>query len=333
MATTKYAHARYILINRELRRKRWVKTAEIKARIEEELGLKISGRQIEKDIEAMKTDLFLNYQAPIEYDKQNKAYKYTDRSFSIEKIPLKEEEILALKFYAASLNQYRDYGVFKDFSTALAKVVEAVSIKSSISEKEDSRLIIQTDNNEDIRGVEYLSEIAKAIDKRRKIQLAYKKFEDQEAKIRIFDPYLLKEYKNRWYIIGKLDGADFMTTFALDRVVKLSMLESSFVPDCDFDHQKYFKYSFGITTPDSAPLKVVLLFSPSEANYIKTLKIHSTQQIISDNKHGLKISIEVYPCYELHEYILSKGSHIRVISPKSLRKEIAAMLAESLKLY
>ena len=130
MAKTKFAFGRYKIINRELRKKEWVKTSELKSRIESELGESISNRMIEKDLENMKFDPILGYNAPIIYDKKNKDHCYSDRTFSIEKFNLGEEEILALKFHAASLNQYRNSSLFKDFSNALQKVVEAVSIVS-----------------------------------------------------------------------------------------------------------------------------------------------------------------------------------------------------------
>lgn len=133
MARSKFAYGRYQIINRELRKKPWVKTSELKKRIESELGQTISTRQIDKDLDDMKSDILLGYNAPIKYDQSNKGYSYTDRSYSIDKFNLGEEEILALKFHAASLNQYRNSSLFKDFSNALQKVVEAVSIKTSIT--------------------------------------------------------------------------------------------------------------------------------------------------------------------------------------------------------
>jgi predicted DNA-binding transcriptional regulator YafY len=322
MPKTKYAHARYLLINRELRRKSRVKTSDIRESIINELGFKISSRQVEKDIAAMRDDSFLQYYAPIEYDKREKAYYYTDRDFSIERFQLKEEEILALKFHAATLNQYRDYSLFKDFSSALKKVVEMVSINSRIRAETNSRLIIQTDNATEIIGIEYLAEIAAAIDRRVKVAIGYKKFEDEKEKERVISPYLLKEYKNRWYVIGKLDNQKNISTFALDRVTYLRVLEIDYAIDPGFDAENYFQHSFGITRSDSKPEKIALMFTPSQGNYIKTLKVHPSQNIISDTKKGLKIEILVSPCYELYEFIISQGANVKVISPKWLKTKI-----------
>jgi predicted DNA-binding transcriptional regulator YafY len=333
MAVSKFAHGRYLLINRELRKNHWVKTSQLREKIESELSLSITQRQIEKDLEAMKSDSFLKYYAPIDYDKKNKAYCYTDREFNIERFSLKDDEILALKFCAAMLNQYRDSGLFKDFSNALKKVVEAVSIKSLITGSIDSRLIVQTDTNVEVKGIQFLSEIANAIDKRKKILFGYKKFEDDEPTDRRFAPYLLKEHKSRWYIVGRLDGESFIRTFALDRITVLTAIEEGFEPDIDFDAIKYYQSSFGITAPDGKEELIVMLFSPQEGNYIKTLKIHHTQEIISTTKRGLKVSIRVKPCYELFEYILGKGSDLKILSPKKFANHVAKIHSMSARQY
>ncbi len=333
MAHSKFADARYRLINRELKKKDWVKTSELKRKIESELGHTISLRQIEKDMNNMQNDVFLNFDAPIKYDKSNKAYQYTDRSFSIEKFNLREDEILALKFHAASLNQYRDSGIFKDFSNALQKVVEAVSIKSQLDAGTNSRLIVQTDNVVTSKGSQYLTVIAQAIEGRKKIEFHYKKFGDLESKNRLFLPYLLKEYKNRWYLIGKLDNGEHVLTFALDRITGLKNTSDNFIIDSSFDHNKYFKYSFGITKPEKPPVKITLLFTPQQGNYIKSLPIHHSQKIISEDKKGLKVCIETIPSYELFEYIVGQGTAVKVVSPKRFANDVKAIHQAAFKQY
>ncbi|HKR06115.1 MAG TPA: hypothetical protein VJY62_15870, partial [Bacteroidia bacterium] len=163
MSLNKYAYGRYQVIDRELHKKDWVKTKDLKDKIELEMGLPISTRQLQKDIIAMKQDSLLGWNAPIVYDQKSKAFRYSDKTFSIKKFDLKEDEVSALKFYAASIYQYREYGLFKDFSNALQKVVEAVSIKSQIP-MGNSRLIVQTDNITLWKGIEFLTCLAKAID-------------------------------------------------------------------------------------------------------------------------------------------------------------------------
>jgi len=114
MALSKHPFGRYQVIDRELGRKEWVKTKELKEAIEDELSITVSERMINEDINAMKYDPLLGYSAPIEYNSHHKAYYYTDRSYTIKAFGLKENDINALMFYAKTINQYKEYEVFRD---------------------------------------------------------------------------------------------------------------------------------------------------------------------------------------------------------------------------
>ncbi len=132
MPQNKFAYARYKLIDRELSRKEFVKTSEIVDLCKDELGFTVSPRTIQDDIKVMQNDSFLGYFAPIDYNNSRKAYYYTDSSFSITRFGLKEEEINILQLFAGKLNLYKNYDIFKDFSNAIEKVLQAVQIRRSI---------------------------------------------------------------------------------------------------------------------------------------------------------------------------------------------------------
>ena len=142
MAKSKHSFGRYQIIDRELGRKDWVKTKELKEIIENELSINVSERMINEDINAMKDDPLLGYEAPIEYTKTKKAYYYSDRNYTIKAFGLREGDISALAFYAKAINQYREYEVFKDFTSAIEKVLDAVTIRKGISNIEHARFIV-----------------------------------------------------------------------------------------------------------------------------------------------------------------------------------------------
>jgi predicted DNA-binding transcriptional regulator YafY len=333
MPKNKHAFGRYRLINRELRKKPFVKTKDLQKAINDELCINITVRQIQLDIEAMSSDPLLGYEAPIEYDKYNKAYKYTDRNYSINSFNLKDEEIIALKFHAASLNQYKEHGLFKDFSSVLQKVVEAVEVNSKINTNLHNQLIVQTDNYTPGKGGEYLSIIAEAIDRKVKIAFKYKKFDDKKSKEWRVHPYLLKEYKNRWYLICKSEISSQILTFALDRVSNVEKIDEICQIDKSFDPVKLFKYSFGITTLNDPPEVINLLFSPKQAKYVKSLPIHKSQKEIKETKKGLHVRIEVIPSYEFYEYILGQGANVKVLSPDKIKQKVKKFHKEALTGY
>ncbi len=320
MPQNKYAFARYHIIDRELSRKEFVKSSEIVDICRDEFGFTISAKQIQEDMKAMQYDSFLGYNAPIDYNRSKKAYYYIDSSYSITRFGLKEDEINTLQLFAGKLNVYKEYEIFKDFSNALEKVLQAVQIRKSIKNVQE-RQFIQTQNAPKCLGTEYIPDIITALEEHKVIEFEYQRFGADEIKKRNFRPYLLKEDSNRWYVIGKLKGKDPLTTFAIDRILSLKVTYEYFTPE-EINFEDYFKYSFGIIVEETPPVEVVLSFEPYQGNYIKTLPLHHTQKILNDNNRELKVSVMVKPSYEFYSKILSFGKSVKVLSPKKVRREI-----------
>jgi predicted DNA-binding transcriptional regulator YafY len=333
MPKSKNQFLRYHIINEALRNYSWVKTNKLQSLIEDKLMEEVNPRTIQMDIKAMKEDTRLAFYAPVEYDSKKKAYRYTDRDYSINNFALKTDEIVALKFYASCLKIYSEYGIFKDFSNAIQKIVDGVSIKHSLKRETNPSLIVQTDTDLHVGGTQFLTDIVHAIDGQYNIEFVYKKYgEDGEAK-RIISPYLLKEYKNRWYILGVPEGETIIKTYGLDRMATLEMAPQTKFTEVEFDHGKYFKHSFGITANDSGVEKIVLEFAAKEADYIKSLPVHTSQKIVKETRDSIRVSIEVIPCYELFEFILSKTPDVKVIAPSKLANHIELQLSKGLGKY
>lgn len=322
MAISKHPIGRYQVIDRELGRKDWVKTKELKYLIEDELSIAVSERMINEDINAMKDDPILGYFAPIEYNTAKKAYYYTDKTYTIKAFGLKEEDINALMFYAKTINQYKEYDVFKDFSNAIEKVLDAVTIRKGLSNREQRRTVVQTERTPKLTGSELIPLIVQALDMNFVIEFEYQKFEDSVSKKVKLQPHLLKEDRHRWYVLGRINDHDEPTIkYALDRILSAKILEEKFEP-AEFDFDLYFAHSFGITVTNDDPVDVVLSFTPLQGNYLKTLKIHHTQETLIDNDEEYRISVRVAPSWEFYEKILGYGNTVKVISPIEIIEEV-----------
>lgn len=322
MAISKHPFGRYQVIDRELCRKDWVKSKELKEIIQDELSINVSLRMINSDIDAMKNDPLLGYSAPIEYNNIRKAYYYSDKSFTIKAFGLRENDINALMFYAKTINQYKEYEVFRDFTNAIEKVLDAVNIRKGISRLEQARSVVQTERIPKLTGSELIPTIIQALDTNCIIEFDYQKFDDSPPKFTQLQPYLLKEDRHRWYILGKLEKYNKpITTYALDRMKSLKILEEKFTP-IDFNFDDYFKYSFGITVTDDEPLEIILSFTVLQGKYLKALKIHNTQKTLIDNEDEYRVSVIVKPSWEFYEKILGYGPTVQIISPKSVIDEL-----------
>lgn len=332
MAISKHPFGRYHVIDRELRKHDFVKTKELKEIIEDELCIHVSEKMINEDINAMRYDSLLGYFAPIAYNNSNKAYYYTDREYTIKAFGLNDNDINAIMFYAKAINQYKEYEVFEDFSNAIEKVLDAVNIRKGISSLEQAKTIVQTESTPKVTGSQWIPKIVSAIDTNFTILLDYQKFCQSTHSIREVEPYLLKEDRHRWYVIGRTVSNGKITTYSLDRINDLAISEKRFSPS-NFDFNEYFRYSFGITVPEVDPVEVILSFNQLQGFYLKTLPLHSTQKTLIDSEDEFRISVTAKPSWEFYEKLLGYGGKVRVISPQLVIDTLKSIAGQIIKRY
>ena len=331
MAITKQQLGRYHVIDKLLSNGDRVKTSEIRKAILYELEIEVSAKTINNDINDMISNIALGYYAPIIKDTSKKAYYYSDPDYTIKAFGLKDADVNALQFYANTIKQYKDYEVFKDFSSAVEKILAVLASSKGSASAEKARAIVQTERTPLVTGGHMIPKLVDAINAKSIIVFKYQKFDNDKVKEVRLHPYLLKEDRHLWYILGK-NSKGYFITYALDRITELTILDEKFILD-DFDFEDYFKYSFGITVTDEEPINVVLSFTPFQGKYIKALPIHPTQNIITDNEKEFKISVNVRPAYEFYEKILGYGASVKVISPQEIVTEIKNRIEEASKLY
>jgi predicted DNA-binding transcriptional regulator YafY len=129
----------------------------------------------------------------------------------------------------------------------------------------------------------------------------------------------MKEFKNRWYVLGKDVKDSKVKTFALDRLTNLDITKLKFVYPKDFKPEETFRYSFGIISPiNEKPQEITLSFDSVQGKYIKTLPLHHTQEILNDNTDELKIKLNLCITHDFIMELLSFGDNVMVIKPKTL---------------
>lgn len=183
------------------------------------------------------------------------------------------------------------------------------------------------------RGLHWLSGLVHAITHQKLITLNYTKFWEGVSHKKILEPYAVKEFKNRWYLLAheKNDDKYFIKTFGLDRISDLEIAPSTFKPR-KYDAEKDFQNSFGIiSTLNEIPQEIILSFDAEQANYVKTLPIHHSQEILVDNNQEFRIKLTLVPTYDFEQEILSKGSSFKIISPESFKNHMKAEVEEMLK--
>jgi len=184
------------------------------------------------------------------------------------------------------------------------------------------------------QGTENIYGILHAIKNRLQISFNYQKFWEEAISQRTVAPYALKEFKNRWYIMAKDLKDNRVKSFALDRLSKLELTNTHFEFPKDHSIEETYKYCFGIISPDkNEPQEIILSFNAFQGKYIKTLPLHTTQEILLDNVQELRIKLKLCITYDLIVELLSYSHHMKVLEPKSLADEIKSLHQKAFDQY
>ena len=328
MSENKLAASRYRIINDSiLDQRRPFPTLEYLAnRCSSLLNLSISASTIEKDIATMRKPHPAGLGAPIVYSKIQKGYVYGEKGFSIQELNLKNEEWEALNFAAQLLYQYKEVPIFANFKNAIERINTRFSLGFSADEPITDPFI-QFEQSVDTKGMKWINGLYAAIQKRFAFTFTYHNIYKKETKQYQLVPYLLKEHRNRWYIIGWREDKQQYATFGLDRLSNLVIIEQKHKRRSDFNANQFFEYATGIMKGADKSSEVQLTIQHPISQLVLLEPLHPSQKITSHQAGQIKLSITVFENEEFYATILSLGAHCTVNKPASLRKKIKEMVA------
>lgn len=292
-------------------------------------GTQISIRQIREDIKYMRDRV--TYNAPIEaypFDGRKSYYRYSDPTFSIFNNELTTEEVASLRSAIDILSRFR--GV--PSNAWLENVISSLEYRFGITANTEN--IVSFEQNERLKGTEFLGELIDAAMNHQPLQVLYRTFARKE-RTSVIHPYHIKQFNNRWFLIGLQEGdhGNYLTNKALDRIVTFSPARVPFIPNKSIDFGEYFKDVVGVTLPADhpEPEEVLLQFDSSRFPYVVNKPIHPSQIVIDEKKHIIKLLVR--PNKELEAYIFSFGQQVEVLQPLWLRTQIAEKIEELLEKY
>lgn len=184
-------------------------------------------------------------------------------------------------------------------------------------------------------GLEHLETVINAIKGHHVLQMGYMKFSDSVPYSTLIEPYCLKLFHQRWYLLGKSDRRDGnLGVFALDRMTELTETDQRFKMDAKFDAETYFSEYFGVIPDQTVKAERIVLraYSPMD-NYLRTLPLHHSQKEIDTEKQNALFEYRIAPTHDFIQAILKEGHELEVIEPESLRKTIHEALIKAFKRY
>lgn len=173
---------------------------------------------------------------------------------------------------------------------------------------------------------EHLQQVIDAMRNANRINVTYRRYGDAKPSVWKLEPYCIKLFRRRWYLLGRFKDSGFIT-LSFDRMEEIIITEEIFKLDRNFDAQTYFSDYFGVMTDDRVPVQsIVLRAYGNEPYYLRDLPLHPSQKEIAVTKDYTDFEVTLHPTRDFLAYILSRGGWVQVISPENIVLEIKQML-------
>jgi predicted DNA-binding transcriptional regulator YafY len=224
------------------------------------------------------------------------------------------------KYEVIDVEEDKDYDrIFESFET-----LSAINISNHIGKK------IVLERKAD-KGTEHLHGILYAIENNWLLTFQHQSYWKDEPTFRTLQPILIKEAQHRWYLVGWDVEKKEIRNFGLDRISNLEITQQKGKP-LDIDLTQYYHHAIGIETYEKAE-KVIIACSPYQAQYLKSLPIHPSQKVLSENEKVCLFELFVHPTNEFIMEVFKYNNTIEVIEPKWLREEITKRVQDMVKHY
>jgi predicted DNA-binding transcriptional regulator YafY len=213
------------------------------------------------------------------------------------------------------------------------RMLEAFDLFNSLNVSQDLKPYIHLEQRTPA-GTENLFGLIHAIKNHFQIEFLHKKFWEDQTKFRKVEPYALKEFKNRWYLVAKDLADDSIKTFGLDRISELQITGLKFIDPVNIDVREKFRFFFGIISPNELlPEEIILSFDPNQGRFVKSLPLHSTQEVVLENENEFRIKLKICITRDFVMELLSFGDSVKVIEPTSLKIKVKQIYKNAISQY
>lgn len=183
-------------------------------------------------------------------------------------------------------------------------------------------------------GRDHLTTILEAMKENKVVNITYHRFKKSEGHTFPIEPYCVKLFDNRWYVLAHNTRFDDLRVYGLDRVESAEITNDTYCLPADFNAADYFTTAYGIVLGyDTEPQRIVIRANEDHKHYLKSLPLHHSQRLIDDCGEYADFELYLSPTYDFIMKLLHAGSMIEVIRPQSLRKAMKGWISEMYELY
>ncbi len=176
----------------------------------------------------------------------------------------------------------------------------------------------------------FLSTLLSSIKRHLKLKVVYCRFEKEAREVELC-PYAIKLWHQRWYLLA--DNGKHMSTYSLDRMKEVRMLNEEFEPNDDFDAATYLADYYGVLADNTPKENVRIRVYGVKVNYLRTLPLHTSQREVNHTKEYTDFDLAIRPTADFLDALMAYGDSIEVLEPASVRRQIKQRFADALKHY
>lgn len=289
----------------------------------------VKRRQVFDDITFMESEAGWRIELDRIRDGRRIYYRYSEPNFSISNKPLSETEVAQLRETISMLSRFKGLPQFEWMEEIMTHLENTISLIGT------KQAVVGFESNPYLKGLDNFPVIFNAIINKQVLSIKYKGFKKPEPINFEIHPYYLKQYNNRWYLLGINEGYDNITNLPLDRIESINISNNiQYQENSNIDFTEYFEDIVGVSMPKDSPIEdVVLRINKTLFPYIETKPLHGSQTKIAEDVNIVTVKIQVYLNYELKKLLLSFGDGIEVISPQYLRDEIQQIAKNIVEKY
>lgn len=264
------------------------------------------------------------YNVKIPYDRKQKGYHYLEK-FDLEvSVALSNRELAALEAAVGTLAQYSHLDPFRELRSAVTKLEQAVRFK--FRQPTTQAELLHFENVPIIPGGELIAPLLDMIRSGQWVRFQHRKFDATSFNTYHLFPYIIKEHRNRWYLVGWEKTRQAIRAFGLERILETSLtaFESNDTAP-PFAPKPYYEKALGIAIyDDQAPEEVTLSFTPHQANYFKTQPFFPfrNEDIVIDNAVEFRVKLHLIINKELVYELARMGPDVCVLAPEQLVREM-----------
>ena len=182
-------------------------------------------------------------------------------------------------------------------------------------------------------GEQFLAPIIEALRDKTAIEMTYQGFGKPHPSTFVVEPYCLKMFKQRWYMLAHSVGKDKTLIYSLDRIHALEPTTRKYQLPKDFDAEFYFRNVYGVSGMEDQPQEVEIKIEAYQANFLRTLPLHASQTEIERQEQYSIFKYNIVPSFEFKQELRKHGSVLEVLKPQWLRDEFRKDLEYQLSKY